>query len=70
MIEVYIGETKVKYLTVKEAAHRYGLSESWFKSRRIAKEAPHHSKINGKGKAYYNMKMTDEWFANNIKTEE
>lgn len=70
MIEVRQGEITIKYLTVKEAAHRYGPSESWFRKQRTLKQPPHFSKLNGKGKAYYNMKMTDDWFVKNMKQED
>lgn len=56
----------VDYLTRKEAAHRYGLSVSWFEQRQQRKEQPNFIKIRGKGKAFYPLVQTDEWFKQNL----
>jgi hypothetical protein len=57
----------VEYLTRKEAAHRYGFSMSWFEQRQRLHDGPPFIKIRGKGKAYYPLHETDNWFKENIK---
>jgi predicted DNA-binding transcriptional regulator AlpA len=52
-----------QYITDKEASKRYGYSVSWFQQLRSKKEPPNFIKIRGKGKVYYPLKDTDEWFA-------
>jgi hypothetical protein len=58
MIEV-LG---IKYITEKEASHRYGYSKSWFAKQRLKKEEPRFVKLRGKGKVYYELTLIDNWF--------
>ncbi len=60
----------IKYITRKEASFRYGLSISWFKQRQQKHEYPHFVKIGGKGRVFYDVIKTDEWFKNNMKETE
>lgn len=54
----------IDYLTVKEAAHRYGYSKAWFDLRRDQDKGPIYIKILGKGRILYPLTQTDEWFKN------
>lgn len=54
-----------KYMTDKEAAQRYGFSQSWFQHRRNEKKAPKFIKI--EGKVLYDVEDTDTWFKSQIK---
>lgn len=56
-----------KYITRKEAASRYGLSIAWFKLRQQRHEEPHFVKIGGRGRVYYDVLKTDQWFKENMK---
>jgi predicted DNA-binding transcriptional regulator AlpA len=56
----------VNYITDKEAAYRYGYSQSWFRKRRREKKYPRFVKFPGKGKIFYPVNETDEWFRDNI----
>lgn len=49
-----------KYITDKEAAQRYGFSQSWFQHRRIKKLAPKFKKV--EGKVLYDLDETDSYF--------
>lgn len=49
-----------RYMNDKEAAQRYGYSQSWFKHRRNEKKAPNYIKI--QGKIFYDVEETDKWF--------
>lgn len=55
------------YITEKEATRRYGYSKYWFQRERWKKTGPHFIKIKGKGKVYYPVNATDEWFRDNMK---
>lgn len=54
----------IQYLTVKEAAGRYGYSKEWFDKRRTSKKEPIYIKVLGKGRILYPLTETDEWFKN------
>jgi predicted DNA-binding transcriptional regulator AlpA len=56
----------VQYMTDKEAAVRYGYSQSWFRQRRYDSTGPQYVRLKGKGKAWYPLKETDEWFKKNM----
>jgi hypothetical protein len=58
------------YINRKEAASRYGLSVAWFKARQNRHEEPRFIKINGKGRVYYDLEHTDNWFKDNMKESE
>lgn len=53
------------YITQKEASHRYGYSQSWFKLSRYNQKGPTFIQINH-GKIYYPLEETDTWFDKNI----
>lgn len=56
----------VVYMTSKEAEHRYGYSKSWFQQRRMNRWPPKFVKLQNRGKVYYPLVETDEWFKKNI----
>jgi hypothetical protein len=56
----------VKYITPKEAAQRYGYSQSWFQKQRSNCLQPRFIKLQNKGKVYYPLLETDKWFKENI----
>ena len=60
----------VKYISDKEASHRYGYSQGWFQKRRQKKIAPKFMRLEGKGKVFYPLEETDKWFIDNIKPSE
>lgn len=60
----------IKYITSKEAAYRYGYSKSWFQQRRMNKFQPKFVKLQNKGKVYYPLNETDDWFKKNIISSE
>lgn len=55
-----------KYITDKEASHRYGYSVSWFQKQRHKKQPPPFVKLQDKGKVYYSVNELDKWFKDNI----
>lgn len=55
-----------EYITDKEAAQRYGYSQSWFQQRRCKNLPPMFVKLQGKGKVFYPLDATDQWFRQNI----
>lgn len=59
MIEV----AKIKYITQKEAVSRYGYSATWFRTQRKLKLPPVFLQAKKRGKIYYPLDETDEWFA-------
>lgn len=59
----------VTYLSDKEAACRYGYSQSWFRFCRSKKKGPKFVRLQGRGKALYPITETDEWFKRNILEE-
>lgn len=59
-----------KYITDKEASHRYGYSTSWFQKQRSEKKHPAFIKLQGKGKVYYELEETDNWFKTNMISSE
>jgi phage pi2 protein 07 len=60
----------IKYMSTKEAVNRYGYSQSWFQQRRMNGFQPKFVKIQNKGKVYYPVNETDEWFKKNIISSE
>lgn len=62
-MKVILGIT---YMTSKEAASRYGYSDSWFKKRRMNRWPPKFVKLQRKGKVLYPLVETDAWFKDNI----
>ena len=59
-----------EYITDKEAAQRYGYSQSWFQQRRCKHLAPKFVKLQGKGKVFYPVTETDQWFRENIQSSD
>ena len=59
-----------KYLTEKEASHRYGYSPAWFQRQRSLKLPPQFIKLQGKGKVYYETEIIDKWFKDNMKVSD
>lgn len=55
-----------KYLTDKEASHRYGYSVSWFQKARYKNISPPYMRLQGKGRVFHPVTETDEWFKNNM----
>ncbi|HWY98075.1 MAG TPA: hypothetical protein VNY36_03215 [Bacteroidia bacterium] len=53
-------------MTDKEAADRYGYSPYWFQKMRSLKRGPPYLQMKGKGKVYYYVEKTDEWFRENM----
>ena len=51
-----------KFITDKEAADRYGYSQSWFIRARAEGHGPKHIQIKDKGRVLYPLIETDEWF--------
>ncbi len=51
-----------KYLTDKEAASRYGYSQSWFIRARFNQTGPTYAQFNNTGRVLYPLEETDEWF--------
>ena len=59
--------TDKRYITIKEASKRYGMSESWFKDHIRKNKGPISFQIDGKGIRYFDIDQTDDWFKNNMK---
>ena len=57
----------ITYLTDKEASKRYGYSVSWFQYQRSKKNPPPYVKLQGRGRVYYPLDATDNWFKENMK---
>lgn len=55
----------ITYMSSKEAASRYGYSDSWFKKRRMEGSSPKFIKFQNKGKILYPLDETDKWFKEN-----
>ena len=66
MIEI-MGE---KYLTDKEAAQRYGYSQSWFIRARSQDHGPRYIQLKERGRVLYPLDATDKWFQDRIKEKE
>lgn len=62
MIEVM----EIQYITDKEAAARYGYSQSWFVNNRWKKKGPRFVKMIGGAKIMYPLEETDKWFKDNM----
>jgi hypothetical protein len=60
----------VVYITQKQASYRYGFSQSWFKERRLNNLPPKCIKFGNKGKNYYPLEETDNWFKEYIASSE
>lgn len=56
----------IKYISDKEASKKYGFSISWFQRERFNKTGPRFIKLNGKGKVFYPVEETDNWFKNKM----
>lgn len=59
-----------KYLTDKESSKRYGYSIHWFQAKRSRKEKPSFIQIEGKGRIYYPVEETDQWFKDQLRINE
>lgn len=59
-----------KYLTDKEAAARYGYSQSWFIRARSHGNGPRFVQIKNKGRVLYPTDETDEWFKKKLESKE
>jgi len=66
MIEI-LGKN---YLSVKEASKRYGYSIHWFQARIFKKEKPSFLQLEGKGRIYYPVEETDQWFKDQLRINE
>lgn len=66
MIEI----SGIKYITEKEASQRYGHSFSWFQKRRYELKEPKFIRLEGRGKVYYPLERTDNWFKEQFKIDE
>ena len=56
-----------KYLSTKEVSNRYGFSTKWFEKERYCKRGPVFIKLNQRGRVFYPMDETDQWFKENLK---
>jgi hypothetical protein len=56
----------VKYITEKEASHRYGRSRSWFQKRRNKETLPFYKKCKETKRIFYPLQETDRWFKENM----
>jgi hypothetical protein len=54
------------FISDKEASKRYGYSPQWFRLARNKKNGPGYIKMPGKGKVFYPLDETDNWFKENI----
>lgn len=50
------------YINTKEASRRYGFSAKWFEMKRWKKLPPFAVKLEGRGRVYYPLEETDNWF--------
>lgn len=64
---IFMGK---KYIGEKEAAIRYGYSAVWFRLRRYAKRGPAYMRLDGRGKIYYELEETDQWFKDHMTRHE
>ena len=51
-----------EFITDKEAADRYGYSQSWFIRSRSENNGPKYIQIKDNGRVLYPVIETDEWF--------
>jgi len=58
------------YMSDKEAAQRYGYSESWFRKRRKDQIGPPFMRLTAGGKVWYPVKESDDWFQKNMIRDE
>lgn len=63
MIEM-MGE---QYLTEKEAAKRYGYSQSWLNRARVQGYGPRYIQLRVHGRILYPLDDTDKWFKDKMK---
>lgn len=59
-----------EYLTLKDAAKRYGHSPSWFIRERENGEGPPFIQLKEHGRVLYPLKETDEWFSKKMVEKE
>ena len=59
-----------QYLTLKDAAKRYGHSTSWFIRERENGGGPVYVQIKEHGRILYPLKETDEWFKKKLLEKE
>lgn len=59
-----------KFLTDKEAADRYGYSQSWFIKSRTNGTGPKYMQIKDNGRVLYPLIETDEWFKKRMEMKE
>jgi len=60
----------VQFLSVKEAANRYGYSVEWFKKKRALKCGPKFIQMEGGTRVLYPIDQTDEWFKKRMREKE
>jgi hypothetical protein len=60
----------IQYLTEKEAANRYGYSQSWFMRGRIEGFGPNFVQIKNHGRVLYPLEETDKWFKERMRENE
>lgn len=63
-MKVIIGK---KYISDKEASLRYGYSVGWFRKRRRLKLPPKYVRLESKGRVFYPLEETEQWFVDNIR---
>jgi predicted DNA-binding transcriptional regulator AlpA len=66
-MKVILGE---EFITDKEAAMRYGYSQSWFIRKRIKGDGPKYKQIANHGRVLYPVVETDAWFKEKMKEKE
>lgn len=59
-----------QYLTDKEAAARYGYSQSWFIRGRTQKFGPPFVQLEEHGRVLYPLEETDAWFKKKLEDKE
>lgn len=59
-----------QYLTEKEAAQRYGYSQSWLNRARVQKYGPPYIQLRNHGRVLYPLIETDGWFKQQMKEKE
>ena len=59
-----------KFLTDKEAAERYGYSQSWFIRARGEGFGPKFIQLKDKGRVLYPVEKTDNWFREKMMEKE
>lgn len=59
-----------QYLTEKEAAKRYGYSQSWLARARAQGFGPRYIQLRNHGRILYPLEDTDKWFREKMKEHE